>query len=127
MLVYSRVLGEGAPEAVVLSDDDPTVSDLLARVGAAGSAQGRLVQLDLDGAIGTARLRDLGIGDGDLVAVRAVGEPQVNNQPAPEPELDLDALRAPATATRRLNEYEEVTRLLQWHGPHLIVGGRPSQ
>jgi hypothetical protein len=127
MLVYSRVLGEGAPEAVVLSDDDPTVSDLLARVGAAGSAQGRLVQLDLDGAIGTARLRDLGIGDGDLVAVRAVGEPQVNNQPAPEPELDLDALRAPATATRRLNEYEEVTRLLQWHGPHHIDGGRPSQ
>jgi propane 2-monooxygenase small subunit len=127
MLVYSRVLGEAAPEAFVLTEDDPTVADLLARVGAARSAQGRLVELDLDGAVDTAKLRDLGVGDGDLVAVRATGEPTIDTTPTVKPDLDIDALISPADGKRRLNEYEEVTRLLQWHEPFHVDGGRPSQ
>lgn len=127
MLVYSRVLGEAAPEAFVLAEDDPTVADLLSRVGAARSAQGRVVELDLDGAVDTATLRDLGIGDGDLVTVRATGEPKVDTTPTAKPDLDLEALQVPPNGARRLTEYEEVTRLLQWHEPFHIDGGRPSQ
>lgn len=126
MLVYSRVLGEAAPEAFVFSDDDPTVKDLLNRAAAAGSARGRLVELDLDGAVADAKLRDLGIGDGDLVALRPVGEPKINTTPSAGPEVDPEALRVPNTDKRRLTEYEEVTRLLQWHEPYHIDGGRPS-
>ncbi|GFM19440.1 MULTISPECIES: hypothetical protein [Mycobacteriaceae] len=127
MLVYSRVLGEAAPEAFVLSDDDPTVADLLARASAAGSAKGRLVELDLNDAADTAKLRDLGIGDGDLVSLRPVGSPRINTIPTPAPDLDSEALRVPTANKRRLSEYEEVTRLLQWHEPFHIDGGRPSQ
>jgi hypothetical protein len=127
MLVYSRVLGEAAPEAFVLPDDDPTVSDLLQRAAAAGSARGRLVELDLDGAVADAKLRDLGIDDGDLVALRPIGEPKVDTSPSAGPDLDPESLRMPNTDKRRLTEYEEVTRLLQWHEPFHIDGGRPSQ
>jgi hypothetical protein len=126
MLVYSRVLGETAPEAFVFADNDPTVADLLDRAAAAGSAKGRLVELDLDGALSDAKLRDLGVGDGDLVALRPVGEPQLNTTPSAETELDPETLRVPNTDKRRLTEYEEVTRLLQWHEPYHIDGGRPS-
>ncbi|CAN5570256.1 hypothetical protein BH10ACT9_BH10ACT9_31740 [soil metagenome] len=127
MLVYSRVLGEAAPEAFVFADNDPTVGDLLNRAAAAGSAKGRLVELDLEGALADAKLRDLGVADGDLVAVRPVGQPTINTTPSAEPDLDPEALRAPNTDKRRLTEYEEVTRLLQWHEPYHIDGGRPSQ
>ncbi|MGH3642762.1 MAG: hypothetical protein ACRDUX_27500 [Mycobacterium sp.] len=127
MLVYSRVLGEAAPEAFVLSDDDPTVADLLQRASTAGSAKGRLVELDLDGAVGGAKLRDLGIDDGALVALRPIGEPTIDTTPSAGPDLDPETLRVPNTDKRRLTEYEEVTRLLQWHEPFHIDGGRPSQ
>lgn len=127
MLVYSRVVGEAAPEAFVFSDDDPTVADLLNRVAAAGSAKGRLVELDLDGVMAGATLRDIGIGDGGLVSVRAVGEPKIDTTPTAVPKLDPEKLRVPSTDKRRLTEYEEVTRLLQWHEPFHIDGGRPSQ
>jgi Methane/Phenol/Toluene Hydroxylase len=127
MLVYSRVLDEAAPEAFVLPDDDPTVSDLLQRAAAAGSARGRLVELDLEGAVADAKLRDLGIDDGDLVALRPIGEPKINTSPSTGPDLDPESLRMPNTDKRRLTEYEEVTRLLQWHEPFHIDGGRPSQ
>ena len=126
MLVYSRVLGETAPEAFVFADSDPTVADLLNRAAAAGSAKGRLIELDLDGASADAKLRDLGVGDGDLVALRPVGEPQLNTTPSAETELDPETLRVPNTDKRRLTEYEEVTRLLQWHEPYHIDGNRPS-
>ncbi|ORA39257.1 hypothetical protein [Mycobacterium aquaticum] len=126
MLVYSRVLDEAAPEAFVLADDDPTIADLLAEVGASRAAQGRLIELDLDGVVPGTKLRDLGIGDGDLVTVRATGEPAFDTAPTPKPTIDVDTLRQPASK-RRLNEYEEVTRLLQWHEPFHIDGGRPAQ
>jgi hypothetical protein len=125
MLIYSRVLGEAAPEAFVLTDDDPTIGDLVKAISGARSVQGRLVELDVDGGDDTT-LAEVGIGDGDLVGVRALGEPKVDTTPAPKPELNLDAVRAPATSGRRLNEYEEVTQLLQWHSPYHINGDRPS-
>jgi hypothetical protein len=127
MLVYSRVLDETAPEAFVLPDDDPTVSDLLQRASAARSAKGRPVELDLDGGVADAKLRDLGIDDGDLVALRPIGERKIDTSPSVESDLDPESLRMPNTDKRRLTEYEEVTRLLQWHEPFHIDGGRPSQ
>lgn len=126
MLIYSRILGEAAPEAFVLADDDPSVSDLLSRIGAARSAQGRLVTLDMPDVLGTAKLADLGIGDGDLVDIRAVGEPNIDTTTPARPEIDAEALRVPTGGTRRLNEYEETTRLLQWHAPYHIDGDRPA-
>ena len=126
MLVYSRVLDETAPEAFVLPDDDPTVGDLLQRASAARSAKGRLVELDLDGGVADAKLRDLGIDDGDLVALRPIGERKIDTSPSVESDLDPESLRMPNTDKRRLTEYEEVTRLLQWHEPFHIDGGRPS-
>jgi hypothetical protein len=126
MLVYSRVLDETAPEAFVLPDDDPTVSDLLQRASAARSAKGRPVELDLEGGVADAKLRDLGIDDGDLVALRPIGEGKIDTSPSVESDLDPESLRMPNTDKRRLTEYEEVTRLLQWHEPFHIDGGRPS-
>jgi Methane/Phenol/Toluene Hydroxylase len=127
MLIYSRVLGESAPEAFVLPEDDPTVSDLLQRVSAARSAQRRLIELDATGEpAGATKLRELGIGDGDLVAVRAIGEPRADPRPTKTTDVDLDALRTEHTGTRRLTEYEEATRLLQWHPPYHINGDSPS-
>ena len=76
MLVYSRVLGEAAPEAFVLTNDDPTVADLMTLIRGARSARGRVLELDVDGDEETP-LADVGIDDGDLVEVRAVGEPPV--------------------------------------------------
>ena len=124
MLVYSRVLGEAAPEAFVLTNDDPTVADLMTLIRGARSARGRVLELDVDGDEETP-LADVGIDDGDLVEVRAVGEPRFDTAPSPKPLLDLDDASPPSG--RRLNEYEEVTQLLQWHGPYHIDGGRPSQ
>ncbi|MBI3217502.1 MAG: hypothetical protein HYZ38_27120 [Mycobacterium sp.] len=126
MLVYSRVLGEAAPEAFVLSAGDPTVADLMKLINGARSAQGRVLELDVDGTDDTP-LAAVGITDGDLVEVRAVGEPKFDTTPSPRPSLDLDAVSPPVANGRRLNEYEEVTQLLQWHGPYHIDGGRPSQ
>ena len=126
MLVYSRVLGEAAPEAFVLGSEDPTVADLMKLINGARSAQGRVLELDVDGAEDTP-LAAVGITDGDLVEVRAVGQPRFDTTPSPKPALDLDAVSPPAPNGRRLNEYEEVTQLLQWHGPYHIDGGRPSQ
>src|SRR5690349_13187067 len=126
MLVYTRVLGEGAPEAFVLSDEAPTVSDLLQHVRAARSAQGRMVELDLAGATDDAKLRELGVRDGDLLAVRASGTPHLEQTLPPEPEIDVDALKPPTAKTKRLTEYEEVTQLLQWHAPYHIDGNRPA-
>jgi hypothetical protein len=126
MLVYSRVLGETAPEAFVLSGNDPTVADLLVAISGARSAQGRIVELDIDGADEGAKLNELGIGDGDLVSVNAVGEPKLDTTPPGKPPLDLETVRVQVTKGRRLNEYEEVTQLLQWHSPFHINGDRPS-
>lgn len=126
MLIYSRILGEAAPEAFVLADDDPTVSDLLNHIGAARSAQGRLLELDLPDVLGTAKLADLGIADGDLVDIRAVGEPHPDTGVSAKPDIDVDAIRVPPDGARRLNEYEEATRLLQWHAPYHIDGDRPA-
>jgi hypothetical protein len=125
MLVYSRVVGEAAPEAFVLTEDDPTVADLMKTISGARSARGRVLQLNIDGA-DEATLAGLGIGEGDLIEVRAIGEPSFDATPAPKPALELDAVRAPMTKGRRLNEYEEVTQLLQWHGPHYVDGDRPA-
>ncbi|MET0901542.1 MAG: hypothetical protein ABWY45_26805 [Mycobacterium sp.] len=123
MLIYSRVLGEAAPEAFILTEDDPTVADLMKTVSGARSARGRVLELNIDGA-DDATLAGLGIDDGDLVEVLAIGEPKFDNTPAPKPVLDLEP--APAPKGRRLNEYEEVTQLLQWHGPYHIQGDRPA-
>jgi hypothetical protein len=126
MLVYTRVSDEGAPEAFVLAQQDPTVDDLLRQVGAARSARGRLVELDLSGAVGDVRLEDLGVRDGDLIPVRASGTPRTDTEPAPAPDIDVDALRPPMAKGKRLTEYEEVTQLLQWHAPYHIDGDRPA-
>lgn len=126
MLVYSRVLGESAPEAFVLSENDPTVGDLLEAISGARSAQGRIVELDIDGAADDATLTELGIADGDLVTVNAVGEPSVDTTPPQKPALDLEAVRVQTGKGRRLSEYEEVTQLLQWHSPFHINDDRPS-
>ena len=125
MLIYSRVLGEAAPEAFVLTENDPTVADLMKTLSGARSARGRVLQLTIDGA-DEATLAGLGIDDGDLVEVRAIGEPKFDTTPAPKPTLDLDAGPAEAPKGRRLNEYEEVTQLLQWHGPYHVQGDRPA-
>jgi hypothetical protein len=125
MLVYSRVLGEAAPEAFVLTEDDPTVADLMKTLSGARSARGRVLELTIDGADETT-LAGLGIDDGDLIEVRAIGDPKFDTTPAPKPALDLDADWAPSPKGRRLNEYEEVTQLLQWHGPYHIQGDRPA-
>jgi hypothetical protein len=126
MLVYTRVSDEGAPEAFVLSQQEPTVADLLRQVGAARSARGRLVELDLSGAVSTARLADLGVRDGDLLTVRASGTPVPSSAPTTAPAIDVEALRPPIAKGRRLSEYEEVTQLLQWHAPYHIDGSRPA-
>jgi hypothetical protein len=126
MLVYTRVLDEGAPEAFVLSGDNPTVADLIELVGSARSAQGRVMELDLTGAVGAAHLADLGVQQGDLIGVRAVGEPVIDTVPPQKPELDVDSLRPQVTRGKRLNEYEETTQLLQWHAPFHIKEDRPS-
>ncbi|WP_431230914.1 hypothetical protein ACQ856_14510 [Mycolicibacterium psychrotolerans] len=126
MLIYSRIVGESAPEAFVLVEADPTVSDLLSRVGAARSAQGRTVELVVPGAVPTATLADLGVTDGALVDVRAIGEPVPDTTAPTKPDIDIDAIRMPINGSRRLNEYEEATRLLQWHAPYHIDGERPA-
>ncbi|GFG52453.1 hypothetical protein CQY20_28760 [Mycolicibacterium agri] len=126
MLVYSRVLGESAPEAFVLSNNDPTVGDLLEAISGARSAQGRIVELDIDGAEDGVTLTELGIVDGDLVTVNAIGEQPVDTKPAQKPSLDLESVRVQMSKGRRLNEYEEVTQLLQWHSPFHINNDRPS-
>lgn len=126
MLIYSRIVGEAAPEAFVLTEDDPTVADLLSRVGAARSALGRSLEILTPGVPATATLADLGITDGDLVDVRAIGEPVFDTTAPAKPDIDIDAIRMPINGSRRLNEYEEATRLLQWHAPYHIDGDRPA-
>lgn len=127
MLVYSRILGEAAPEAFVLTEDDPTVADLLRALSGARSARGRLLELNIAGAdAGAATLAGLGIDDGDLIEVRAIGDPKTNTVPAPKPRPELDTEPAASPRERRLSEYEEVTQLLQWHGPYHIQGDRPA-
>lgn len=125
MLVYSRVLGEAAPEAFVLTEDDPTVADLMKTLSGARSARGRILELNIDAA-DEATLAGLGIDEGDLIEVRAIGEPKMDNTPTPKPALNLDTDSPPSPKGRRLNEYEEVTQLLQWHGPYHIQGDRPA-
>jgi hypothetical protein len=125
MLIYSRVLGEAAPEAFVLTQNDPTVADLMKTLSGARSARGRVLELTIDGS-GEATLAGLGIDEGDLVEVRAVGEPKIDTTPAPKPVLDLDTEASASPKARRLNEYEEVTQLLQWHGPYHVQGDRPA-
>lgn len=125
MLIYSRVLGEAAPEAFVLTQNDPTVADLMKTLSGARSARGRVLELTIDGS-GEATLAGLGIDEGDLVEVRAIGEPKIDTTPAPKPVLDLDIEASASPKGRRLNEYEEVTQLLQWHGPYHVQGDRPA-
>lgn len=124
MLVYTRVRDEAAPEAFVLADDDPTVADLVAEVSASRSAQGRLIELDLDGVVPSAKLRDLGVNDGDLITVRAIGEPKPDTTPTVKPQLDVDALQY-SSSSKRLSEYEALTRFTQWKAPYHIEGETP--
>jgi hypothetical protein len=127
MLIYSRILGEAAPEAFHLTQEAPTVADLLAAVGASRNAFGRRVELHplATQAAPATPLADLGIGHCDLVTVRAIGEPKPSTEPSAVPAVDTDALRV-APDKRRLSEYEEVTRWTQWEPPYHIDGDRPA-
>lgn len=128
MLVYTRVFGESAPQAFLLSGPDATVDELLEHVRTARSAQGRHVSL-LGGVMDpSSRLADVGIHDGDLVDVIATGQCRIVKQGAPHHNgVDVLALQAQLPpASKRLTEYEDVSQLLQWGPPYHIHGDRPS-
>ena len=129
MLVYTAIAGEAPPEAFVLEGPEPTAEDLLDCARRARSAMNRAVTL-LDGSSPNGRLSELGIGEGDLVLLRAHGaaKPEThagdfasNEVGATQPGSDLPG---PSSSRRRkrLTEYEEVTQLLQWSGPYHTDG-----
>jgi hypothetical protein len=124
MLVYTRIVGESAPEAVVLSGPDATVRELRARIGDSNSAAGRSVRL-LISSRDDERLDDLGIRAGDLLeaAVDGVPQPRWQDPAAIEPNTQI---AKPKRSGRRLSEYEELTQLMQWHAPFHINADRPS-
>ena len=129
MLVYTQVEGENPPEAFLLSGPDATVGELLNRVTAARSAQGREMRLLVPGD-GGQRLADLGIGEGALIGVAGQGEPRIDkavrHETGPAEEPAATGSPAPRSRGRRLSEYEELTQLLQWHAPYHINADRPS-
>jgi methane monooxygenase component A beta chain/propane monooxygenase small subunit len=128
VLVYTRVVGESAPQAFLLSGPDATVGELIEHVRSVRSAKGRDVSL-LGGVVDpSVRLADVGVHDGDLVDVVATGEAQPPQQGAAHDNgVDLEALKAQVPpAPKRLTEYEDVTQLLQWGAPYHINGDRPS-
>ena len=131
MLVYTKIVGENAPEAFLLSGPDATVGELLGRVRLVRSSIGREVALLDEGPDNSALLTEIGIHHGDMVVLRALGEPVPSFEylPAKEtPSVDVDALRAETVrAPRRISEYEDLTQLLQWNPPYHINGDRPSQ
>jgi methane monooxygenase component A beta chain/propane monooxygenase small subunit len=128
VLVYTRVFGESAPQAFLLSGPDATVGELIERVRSVRSAKGRDVSL-LGGVVDpSSRLADVGVHEGDLVDVVASGEARAAEPAATlDSGVDLEALKAHVPAApKRLTEYEEVTQLLQWGAPYHINGDRPS-
>lgn len=129
MIVYARIIDESPPFAVPLAGESSTVHDLLELVRGVRAGSGRDLELLLDGADDDARLADLGVVEGDLVDLRATGEPDpAAILPHVEQALDFEALFAtPDPSARRLSEYEEVTQLTQWRAPFHIDGGRPAQ
>ncbi len=128
MLVYTRIAGETAPESHVLSTANATVGDLLEKVKNARTSKGREVSLLLDGAEPDALLADLGVTEGALLEIRAVGSPLPSVKPEDtSPEIDFSSLVVAPVSAKKTTEYEAVTELLQWHSPFHIDGGRPAQ
>jgi hypothetical protein len=128
VLVYTRIVGETAPESHVLKGPDATVSDLLEKVTKARTSKGREITLLLDGAEPDVLLADLGVIDGSLLEVRASGVPVPSVKPLEEStDLDFGSLAVAPVSAKKTTEYEAVTELLQWHAPFHIDGGRPSQ
>lgn len=129
MLVYVRILNDSSPEAFTLSGPDATVGELLGRIRSARISRGRDLAILLDGAQESSRLAELGVSAGDLITVRASGEPRelAVQQTELAPDLDVQTLRVePTRGSKRLSEYEDVTQLLQWNPPFHINGDRPS-
>jgi hypothetical protein len=134
MLVYARIEGETPPEAVLLANNTATVQELIDQLAGRRSVAGRGVRLLAPAALPETQLQQLGIKDGDLVSVavdgparreRTVAAPA--EAPSPEePGTENGATPRRRGERRRLSEYEEVTRLLQWHPPyHMDAGVRP--
>jgi phenol hydroxylase P1 protein len=128
VLVYTRIIGETAPESHVLKGANATVGDLLEKVSKARTSRGREITLLLEGAEPDALLADLGVADGSLLEVRASGSPVPSVKPADEStDVDFSSLVVAPVSAKKTTEYEAVTELLQWHAPFHIDGGRPSQ
>ena len=125
MLIYSRIIDEVAPEAFTVPQDDPTVADLLAVVGASRKAAGRTVELTGDGITPDTTLSSLGIGHCDMVTVRASGAPIPDMSLSQTDVLDYKDLLVPSE-TKRLSEYEELTRWTQWEAPFYFNGPGPN-
>lgn len=128
MLVYTKVVGESAPQAFLLSGPDAMVGELLERVGTSRIARGRKVSLD-GNPEDNQRLIDVGVNSGDLVSVYVTGESLLELSSEITTDLlneTFDAM-APVVHHRvRISEYEEMTRLLQWQAPYHINADRPS-
>ena len=128
MLVYTRIVGETAPESHVLTTANATVGDLLEKVKNARTSKGREVSLLLDGAETDALLSDLGVTEGSLLEIGVSGSPVPSVKPEAEsPEIDFSSLVVAPVSAKKTTEYEAVTELLQWHSPFHIDGGRPAQ
>jgi hypothetical protein len=134
MLVYVRIEGETPPEAVLLPKNTATVQELIDQLAGRRSVAGRNVRLLPPGGLPETQLQQLGIKDGDLVSVAVDGPAQPERAAAaPDEAASSEEAGTENGATprrrgerRRLSEYEEVTRLLQWHPPyHMDGGARP--
>jgi len=129
VIVYSMIEGESPPEAVALSSEDATVSELLDKVSSLRSAKHRQVELLVEGPKSVERLSELGIGPLGLVRVRALGDakPDVVEVEADAAESEGEPSGEESSAgrrsqRRRLSEYEELSQLLQWHAPFHVNG-----
>lgn len=126
MLVYTQIAGESAPEAYLLSGPDATIGDLVAKVARSRAAAGRRLLAPLAGDDDASQLRHLGITEGDLIVLVADGAPVYELARPSGTQAILAASPTVRLSGVRLNEYEELTQLLQWHAPYHIDADRPS-
>lgn len=125
MIVYTQIAGETSPEAVVLTAPEPTIQDLIDAMAATRAAAGRRLSIPSVGDPDES-LAKLGIADSDLVTVVAEGSPTYEKATGAEPAAEQPVAQPSSRKADRLNEYEELTQLLQWHAPWHINGDSPS-
>jgi hypothetical protein len=141
MLVYFYVRGEGPPEAEAFRDGGISLAEVEERIGSMVGLRNRSFEVVVSGTVindKTRTLQQLGISEGDLVELVPGAEvktrtntdvPRATATPPDDgaPTRKADDGQKSASRGRRLDEYEEVTRLLQWTAPYHVDGSaRPS-